>query len=296
MMNATIEQYASRSEWLAARRSGIGSSDAAAILGESSWASPYSIWAEKRHELENADESERMRWGTVLEAPIRDEYAARTGRKVRHYGAHSICRNDKFDWLMASLDGEIVDERPGVYEGKIADKFLAHDWADEPPLKYQIQIQHAMMVTGHRWGSLAVLIGGNEFKYFDVAANDDFQMALIDRLAKFWECVRTGTPPDADGSEATKRALKALHPLDSGESIELPESAGTLWLERQMLAEQIKEFEGRKDAIDNQFKVWIGPNTYGTFEGDCWTYKTQSRAEHQVKASTFRVLKKKGGK
>lgn len=42
-MNFTIEQYANRPEWLAARRTGIGSSDAAAILGQTKWGSQYSV-------------------------------------------------------------------------------------------------------------------------------------------------------------------------------------------------------------------------------------------------------------
>ena len=36
-----------REEWLERRRNTIGGSDAAGIVGLSSWASPFSVWAEK---------------------------------------------------------------------------------------------------------------------------------------------------------------------------------------------------------------------------------------------------------
>ncbi len=294
-MNCTIEQYNSRAEWLAARRSGIGSSDAAAILGESSWASPYSVWAEKRGLEPTFEESERMRWGTILEAPIRDEYARRTKRNVRHYGSFAIVRNNKYPWLISSLDGDIEEpEGNGIYEGKTVDAFLAKEWGEKPPLKYQIQIQQQMLNTGYGWGSMNCLIGGNEMKWFDLLAEKDFQAVMLDELAKFWDCVQSGREPEIDGSAATTRAIKTLHPNDDGSDVVLPDEAADRWARRESLADEIKSLEEEKTAIDNWMKAKIGPHTFGTCKGDCWTYKTQSRAEHQVKASTFRVLRKKG--
>lgn len=42
-----VEHHATESEWLAARQSGIGASEAAAVLGFSKFASPYSVWGRK---------------------------------------------------------------------------------------------------------------------------------------------------------------------------------------------------------------------------------------------------------
>ena len=46
----TIET-ANRSEWLEARRAGIGASDIAAIMGISPWSTPFQIWASKVAEI-----------------------------------------------------------------------------------------------------------------------------------------------------------------------------------------------------------------------------------------------------
>jgi len=46
--------------------------------------------------------------------------------------------------------------------------------------------------------------------------------------------------------------------------------------------------------LTNYLKAAIGSHTIGVLpNGEMWTYKTQSRKEHIVKESTFRVLRRK---
>ena len=59
-------------------------------------------------------------------------------------------------------------------------------WTDEPPLHYQVQVQHQMMSMGLDWGIIAVLVGGNEFQWFLVRANGKFMRALQERLSEWW--------------------------------------------------------------------------------------------------------------
>ena len=61
-----------REEWLEQRRKSIGGSDAAAIVGLSKWASPFSIWAEKTGKTPPKEDNEAMRIGHDLE-----DYVAR---------------------------------------------------------------------------------------------------------------------------------------------------------------------------------------------------------------------------
>lgn len=295
-MNCTIENYANRSEWLRARTTGIGSSDAAAVLGESPWKSPFALWAEKRGDLSDDEQNERMLWGQMLEAPVREEYQRRTGRQVEHYGSFAIVRSSKYPWLLASLDGVIVGDRPGVYEGKTTDAMLGAEWKHGPPLKYQIQAQHAMLAAGQSWASLACLIGGNKLVWFDIERNEPFQAALLERLGEFWYRVTNNDPPPVDASPATTRALKLLHPKDSGETVILPDEAERLWTAREQLNDQITSLEKRAAAIDNQFRAWIGDATYGVCNGHEWSLKTTERAGHTVAPCSFRTLRKVGAK
>ena len=63
---------------------------------------------------------------------------------------------------------------------------------------------------------------------------------------------------------------------------------------------QIKALEVREKAAENAVKAALGGAAVGVLaDGSGWTWKTQSRAECVVKASTFRVLRRtqpKGGK
>lgn len=71
----SVERYQSREEWLAARHKGIGASDAAAIVGMSTYASAYSVWMEKTEPLRKDDDVDELAyWGLRLEPVIADEF------------------------------------------------------------------------------------------------------------------------------------------------------------------------------------------------------------------------------
>ena len=52
----------SRAEWLAERRKSIGGSDAAAVIGLSRFASPYTVWLDKTGRLPDKGDTEAMAW------------------------------------------------------------------------------------------------------------------------------------------------------------------------------------------------------------------------------------------
>ena len=84
--------FASRAEWLAARRHGIGASEVSAILGLNPYRSCFEVWAGKvatSGELEagrvvgqEADSTEAATWGVLLEPVVRTEVARRIGRRI----------------------------------------------------------------------------------------------------------------------------------------------------------------------------------------------------------------------
>ncbi|MCI0719887.1 MAG: YqaJ viral recombinase family protein, partial [Acidobacteria bacterium] len=120
-----------RERWLAERRKGIGSSDAAAILGVHPYKSAYTVWAEKTGLIVEDTEQigEAALWGNVLEPVIAQQYSLRTGRILKDYGRHLIQRNPKYPFALATIDREIqpLDDRgPGILEIKTVGLRLAH--------------------------------------------------------------------------------------------------------------------------------------------------------------------------
>ena len=291
--------FSTRDEWLGARREGIGASEAAAILGEHPWKSRYQLWAEKTGAIEADDlaGNEPAEFGIRLEKPIAEAYADRTERRLIMPPPFTLHQHEQYDWMLATPDAfqESDDsDSPWLLQIKTCNAFKSKDWADEPPIEYQIQVQHEMAVCNCEWATLVVLIGGQRLRYFDVARNNKFIAALIEQEQRFWEMVQRGTPPEVDASKATTSAIAKLFPFDDGESVALPpEAIG--WDDRMReVNEQIEKLEWEKALLMNQLKAAIGTHTVGMLpNGQIWTFKTQTRREHIVKESTFRVLRRK---
>lgn len=184
---------------------------------------------------------------------------------------------------------------PGVVEIKNAGFFKREDWRDEPPLAFQVQVQHQMAVTGAQWGSVAALVGGVEFFWTDIPRHNGFIEKLLQACGEFWERVQAGTPPAADGSESTRQLLKELYPRDTGEVIALPAPFISVDEELTRLKKQAKALAQRRATLEAELKLAIGAATAATLDnGTVYTYKTQGRREFVTPASEFRVLRRRG--
>jgi putative phage-type endonuclease len=183
-----------RQAWLADRRSGIGGSDAVAVMGVSKWRTPYEVYLAKRGEGREVDVSPAMHWGNRLEPVIREEYSNATGRVVKV--PTTILRHPAHDWMIGSIDGVTEDNR--LLEIKTTRS--AEGWGDEGtddiPEAYLVQVQHYLTVTGLSIADVAVLIGGSDFRLYEVAADPELQAILTQVEQAFWTRVCRGEPPD----------------------------------------------------------------------------------------------------
>jgi putative phage-type endonuclease len=183
-----------RHDWLEARRAGIGGSDVAAILGLSKWKTPLQVYLEKRGEVGDQEDNAAMRWGRYLEPVVRQAYADETGREVRVPSA--AIRHPVHEFMLANIDGYTDDQR--LFEAKTARS--ADGWgepgSDQVPQPYLLQVQHYMAVTALPIADVAVLVGGSDFRLYEVPADQELQEMLVDAEAEFWKAVVRGEPPD----------------------------------------------------------------------------------------------------
>lgn len=286
-----------RAEWLERRRISVGASEVSAILGLSTWESPFSLWAKKVHGVESDEQPEWQEWGNRIEPLICDAYAEATGRQVIDHGRYAVRYSETCPHLSATLDREVVGrdagDGPGCMDAKNVSAFKASDWEEGAPLIYQVQVQAQMEVTGYRWGSLACLLGGNTFRWCDVERNEDFIAVMRRKVAEFWHLVETRTPPPVDGSLSTAEVLKKLYPKDSGETVALSgEAAG--WTDAyEKACEALKAAEERKQEAANKIRAAIGDATFGALPGGGrWSLKTVERKAAVVAASSYRVLRR----
>lgn len=277
----------------------IGASDTAAVLGVG-YANqlPITVWNSKVNgEIDDAT-LKRLKIGRLMEPSLRAIFTDETTLPCLDPGQFTIYAHPELPWLGATLDG--LTTLDGDFcipvELKNVAYFNRKDWDDEPPLKFEIQLQHQLAVTGAPYGYLSALIGGNESVVRKIPRNDRFIAAMLPKLREFWEYVERRELPPVDESEATSKLLGKIFHEDEGLSVRLPPEAGDWALELEQAKMEIKEAEKRKTAAENKLKAAIGTATIGDIPGHGrYSWATQHRAAHHVKATTFRVLRKVKG-
>lgn len=295
------ETLASEAAWLTARRQGIGASEAASILGISPYKSALALYCEKL-ELTAPDplEHEALYWGRMLERPIAYRYAEVTGRRVVPAEPWTLRRSRVHPFMVATLDALTwpTPQQVVPLEIKNVGAYKGDDWAEEPPLHVQVQVQHQLAVTGLPAASIAALVGGNRLVWFDVARNDRFIGVLIEAEGRFWDRLLAQDPPPVDGTEAGKALLRALYPRETpGLVVNLPAEAMEWDIDLQGLKSLEKAHDATKLALENKLKAAIGEAECGVLpNGVTFTWKASERKGYVVEATTVRTLRRKEAK
>ena len=213
---------AAREAFLYARRSYLGGTDVAAIVGLSPWASPLSVYIDKvAPEAGESADTLPMRRGLALERFIADEFCRAMPGLVT-YHPRPVVREDwgfpagaSLDWYVASAD------RPrtpvAVLETKTAFSYVSSRQWDagnlELPDSYFVQVQWYLAVTGMDLCYAAADTGKPELTIVPLGADRKVQERLVEAAREFWQtCVLTRTPPQPIGSDADHEALSRLWP------------------------------------------------------------------------------------
>lgn len=271
----------SREEWLELRRHSIGGSDAAAIIGLSKWASPYTVWADKTGRLPDKPDTEAMRQGRDLEEYVAQRFSESTGKRVKRCNA--ILYNPAYPHSHADVDRMIVGENAGLECKTTSTLDVKQFRGVEFPEKYYAQCVHYMAITGaDRW-YLAVLVLGKEFHVYTLERDEAEIRALMDAETAFWEqYVETDSPPAADGAESTTDAIRTIY-ADSSQSICILFGRETLLEEYMALKSQSKALDARIAEIQNT----IMEDMQDAERGECGAYtviwKAQERETFQRK-------------
>ena len=172
--------------WLEYRKKGIGGSDASVVCGINKYKSPIELWMEKTNQLPYQEAGEAAYWGTVLEDIVRTEFTKRTGIDVQI--VKQLLQSEDHPFMQANLDGICESPEHGtcIFEAKTASAYKASEWDNSIPAEYMLQIQHYMAVTGYKGTYIAVLIGGNTFKWKFVERDEEIIAMLVNLEADFW--------------------------------------------------------------------------------------------------------------
>jgi len=301
---AASQPQVSVDEWRAARRRGLGGSDAPVVLGLSPWKAALTLWGEKTGRLaEPVLDSDAVEMGKVLEPAILERYRQKTGRAARPWPATLIVQHAEVEFLRATPDGLTFDNDLGLglVQLKSTGEFTGKEWDDGPPVHVEAQVQHELAATGARWGSIVVLIGGRRLKWFDVKPNDEFVGIMLEREAEFWRHVVEDRQPEVSehdalvGGKDLGRTLAALYGRDMGDSVALPDEAVEVDRRlREIKAEQ-KQLETEREALETRLKGWIGSASVGVLpNGRSYSWKSFERAGYVVEPTSGRMLRELG--
>lgn len=263
-----------RAEWLELRRTGIGGSDAAAIVGLSPWATPYTVYMDKQGLLPEKEDTEAMRQGQDLEEYVARRFMEQTGKKVRR--CNYMIRNLRHSFALADIDFRVACENAGLECKTTSTLDLKQFHGAEFPERYYAQCVHYLAVTGaDRW-YLAVLVLGRGFFVFTLERDEAEIAALMDAERQFWQRVQERNPPDVSGQDADTDALGAVWADSSDESIDLFDMEH-LFRELRSLDEALSITQGLKNKAVNEIKARMKTASSGSCGPYSCTWKTQQR-------------------
>lgn len=256
-----------RDEWLGLRRHGIGGSDALAVLGLDPWKPRMAVWLDKTGAGVGQEQSDRMRWGQIVEAPIVEWFTERTGVKAARCGMLRHCDRE---WQRVSVDRLTSDG--GLLEVKNTNYHRRGEWEDDlgeiVADGAEAQAQHGLAVTGlpHAW--VCAQVGGEPPVIRRVDRDEAFIADLTAVEAEFWALVQAMTPPALDGGAAAAKLIARLYPVAvPGSTVEL--TAGQVGLLREYKKEgQVKAAaEKRQEEIKAEITAAMGTAEAAMFAG-----------------------------
>ena len=271
---------------LAERRKYIGASDVAAILGYSKWATAYDVWAFKTGRVDLVPSSEAARIGTALESGVLELAEAELG--PLECGIHA--QSPDYPIIHANLDARVTETGEPV-EAKTSS--MLDGWGepgtDAVPDLYIIQCQIQMHCTGATVCHVAALFADRGFRFglYRVPRVQTLIDMATEKAAAFWnDYVLTDTPPP--DSVPSYEIVKAMR-REPGRVATVADELLTEWRAAKDILTQADRAEYEKRAAllaaIGDAEAAVTPTAGGI------TYFEQSRKEHMVKASTFRVLR-----
>ena len=259
----SLEPTPERLEWLEGRRSAVGASEVAAVLGLGAYGSPLSVWASKVGDIDASPTPALAALGNALEPYILAEAARLLEVAVEPPPDPFNCPD--VPHLRATLDGAIVvDGEPPI---PVEAKFITSDFltfGDDPTLDWDaldrwsrapddhpfpaltrveaayVQVQTQMLCTGAKVGYLAALLGSRAgllavhglaipsqaFRLIRLERDEELHETISKAIPAFWKRhVEAGDPPPASKPSDLDAVKRHLRQARMGSEDERPQLA-----------------------------------------------------------------------
>lgn len=290
------------------RRSRIGSSDMAAILGLDPRRNAYDVWLEKTGKLEDQIANSAMYAGTMFEDGVLQFAENELGKIIRNQYRSA---KDRGIPLGANIDALLVNGNVPI-EAKTAGLFgpVHETWGepgtDEIPDRVIIQATVHMICSMSDLCHIAAFIGGRGFQLFVVQKDPTIAEVVTETAVQFWENhVLADIPPNDTLPQAT--SIKRIR-REPETTVLLADALVNDWLAAK---ENLKAAETVKSEAERAMLTALGTAEGGVTSNGLLTYFSQSRTtidgktlkadhpaihEQYAKISEFRVARFKANK
>jgi putative phage-type endonuclease len=266
----------------------------AALLGLSPYQTSYDIWCEKTGRLvEDNKESAAMKAGTLFEDGVLSYAEEHLGKLIRNQ-----YRSVKDSGIPIGANVDAIIEASGIPVEAKTVGFMGHtkevwgdEGTDEVPDRVLVQAHVHMLCTEQELCHVAAFIAWRGFVPFVVRRDEEVISVIKDSAVQFWnKFVLTDTPPDNSLPTAKivakmRREPKSITTIDS-----------RLITEWNLAKEVEKQAKAQAEEKKMALLAALGDCEAGECELGTLTYYEQTRKEHLVKDSTFRVARFKANK
>ncbi len=241
------------------RRNYIGASDAAAVLGLSRWSTQLEVWAIKtgRFIPEDISDKPSVKMGHKLEQTVAELFMEATGKKVHR--VNETIYHKEYPFLACNLDRRVVGER-AILQCKTCSAYKAREWdGEEIPQEYIIQEYHELACSDYDYAYIAVLIGGQDFRWKMITKDEAMIKDIVRKEVAFWNnFVITNVMP-MQIQAADSDVLYSLFPVaDPNADIILGDEANALVERIDASSAELKALENDIEKYKNELKAILG--------------------------------------
>lgn len=274
------------------RRTGLGSSDVAAVCGLDPWRSPVDVFLEKTMDMDEIQAGDMAELGNEFEEPLirfaKDEIEKRVKGRIRT--RRNVERRRGV--FLVHIDAQIMGSNQ-IIEAKLSGdaarwgKTSLEEPSDQVP-PYVVCQTHSQMIAGRATRTwIPALLGSYkrmEKRLYRVELDEELASALVEKCTAFWETyVVPGVRPPDDypaSMEVLKRIVRMpgswagadpdlLHAYIESER-ELAEAKRKHDESKRFVLEAMGQSEGlRADGCDHEFTYFQRPGraTFGRGKG-----------------------------
>lgn len=186
-----------REEWLKARETRIGGSEASSLIGMNKYTSLHDLWERKIKGVQSDVSNELIEYGNTMEPLLRELYRIKHPEMDVQYSGNTILYSKQYEWVSYSPDGLLCDgSRAGILEIKtsfIRNSEMSNEWKEKIPTPYFVQVLWGMICTGFEFvdliAELRYLDGNSSIRQYHIEkieVLDDMEY-LLSESRKAWE-------------------------------------------------------------------------------------------------------------